>query len=86
MLKKHSKLSPKQHAKLDAYDCERKHVHTLTEKLVKRLCPFVEAKNPGMLGDTEMAMWETHMHHKMGSLAATAVVPRACTCACQCSL
>jgi hypothetical protein len=83
--KKRSKLSPEQRAKLDAYDRERKRVHTLTEKLVERLRPFVEAKNPGVLGDAETAAWETRMRRETGSLAAIAAVPRARTCACRCS-
>jgi len=71
--KKRSKLTPEQRAKLDAYDRERKRaletrVRTLTEKLVERLRPFVEAKNPGAPGDAETVAWETRMRREADDL------------------
>jgi len=71
--KKRSKLTPEQRAKLEAYDRERKRaletrVRTLTEKLVERLRPFVEAKNPGAPGDAETVAWETRMRREADDL------------------
>jgi hypothetical protein len=38
------------------------------EKLIKCLCPFIEAKNPSTPGDAEMVMWEMHMCHEVDDL------------------
>ena len=56
--KKRTKMTPEQREKLIAHERERKRalevrVRMLTNKLVERLRPFVEAKNPGAPGDTE---------------------------------
>ncbi len=40
----------------------------LTEKLVERLRPFVEAKSPGGAGDEETAAWETRMRREADDL------------------
>ncbi|KAI0286079.1 X-domain of DnaJ-containing-domain-containing protein [Russula aff. rugulosa BPL654] len=71
--KKRSKLTPEQRAKLEAHDRERKRalevrVRMLTEKLVERLRPFVEAKSPGGAGDEETAAWETRMRREADDL------------------
>jgi X-domain of DnaJ-containing len=64
--KKRSKLTPEQREKLAAHERERKRalevrVRMLTEKLVERLRPFVEAKNPGAADDPETVAWEARM-------------------------
>lgn len=71
--KKRSKLTPEQRAKLEAHERERKRaletrVRMLTEKLVERLRPFVEAKSPGGAGDEETAAWETRMRREADDL------------------
>ena len=71
--KKRSKLTPEQREKLLAHERERKRalearVRMLTEKLVERLRPFVEAKNPGAPGDAETAAWEERMRHEAEDL------------------
>ena len=40
----------------------------LTQKLVERLRPFVEAKSPGGAGDEETAAWEAHMRREADDL------------------
>ena len=40
----------------------------LTEKLVERLGPFVEAKNPGGAGDEETVAWESRMRREADNL------------------
>ena len=40
----------------------------LTEKLVERLRPFVDAKSPGGAGDEETAAWEARMRRKADDL------------------
>jgi hypothetical protein len=51
-------------------------MHMFMEKLVevKRLHLFVKVKNPSVIGDVEMAMWETHMCHEIDSLVANAAI------------
>lgn len=71
--KKRSKLTPEQREKLMAHDRERKRalearVRMLTGKLVDRLRPFVEAKNPGAPGDAETAAWEARMRREADDL------------------
>jgi X-domain of DnaJ-containing len=71
--KKRSKLTPEQREKLAAHERERKRalevrVRMLTEKLVDRLRPFVEAKNPGGPGDPETAAWEARMRREADDL------------------
>jgi hypothetical protein len=71
--KKRSKLTPEQRAKLEAHEKERKRalearVRMLTEKLVERLRPFVEAKSPGGAGDEETRAWETRMRREADDL------------------
>lgn len=71
--KKRPKLTPEQRAKLEAHDRERKRalearVRMLTEKLVERLRPFVEAKSPGGAGDEETAAWEARMRREADDL------------------
>ena len=71
--KKRSKLTPEQRAKLDAHERERKRalearVRMLTEKLVERLRPFVEAKSPGGAGDEETAAWEARIRREADDL------------------
>jgi hypothetical protein len=43
-------------------------VRTLTTKLVDRLRPFVEAKNPGANGDPETEAWEARMRREADDL------------------
>jgi X-domain of DnaJ-containing len=71
--KKRPKLTPEQREKLAVHERERKRalevrVRTLTEKLVDRLRPFVEAKNPGANGDPETAAWEARMRREADDL------------------
>src|SRR6266852_376789 len=71
--KKRSKLTPEQRAKLEAHERERKRalearVRMLTEKLVERLRPFVEAKIPGGAGDEETAAWEARIRREADDL------------------
>ena len=71
--KKRSKMTPEQRAKLEEHERERKQalearVRMLTEKLVERLRPFVDAKSPGGPGDTETAAWETRMRRDADDL------------------
>ncbi len=71
--KKRSKLTPEQREKLVAHERERKRslearVRMLTDKLVERLRPFVEAKNPGGPGDAETAAWEARMRREADDL------------------
>jgi hypothetical protein len=66
-------LTPEQRAKLEVHERERKRalearVRMLTEKLVDRLRPFVEAKNPGGAGDEETASWEARMRREADDL------------------
>jgi X-domain of DnaJ-containing len=71
--KKRPKLTPEQRAKLEAHEKERKQalearVRMLTEKLVERLRPFVDAKSPGGAGDEETAAWEARMRREADDL------------------
>jgi hypothetical protein len=71
--KKRSKLTPEQREKLVAHERERKRalearVRMLTEKLVERLRPFVEAKNPGASDDAETVAWEGRMRREADDL------------------
>jgi hypothetical protein len=71
--KKRSKLTPEQRAKLEAHERDRKRslearVRMLTEKLVERLRPFVEAKSPGGAGDEETVAWEARMRREADDL------------------
>ncbi|KAH9975726.1 X-domain of DnaJ-containing-domain-containing protein [Lactifluus volemus] len=71
--KKRAKLTPEQREKLAVHERERKRalevrVRTLAEKLVERLRPFVEAKNPGANGDQETAAWEARMRREADDL------------------
>jgi X-domain of DnaJ-containing len=66
-------LTPEQREKLLVHERERKRalevrVRMLTEKLVERLRPFVEAKNPGANGDAETAAWEARMRREADDL------------------
>ena len=67
------KVTPEQREKPVAHDreieqTEAARVQTLTEKLVERLRPFVEAKNPGAPGDAETVAWEARMRHEAEDL------------------
>lgn len=71
--KKRTKLTPEQREKLAAHDRERKRalearVRMLTDKLIERLRPFVNAKNPGAQGDPETAAWEERMKREAEDL------------------
>jgi len=71
--KKRTKMTPEQREKLIAHDKERKRalelrVRMLTEKLVERLRPFVEAKNPGAPEDPETVAWEARMRREAEDL------------------
>ncbi|KAH9992986.1 X-domain of DnaJ-containing-domain-containing protein [Russula compacta] len=71
--KKRSKMTPEQRAKLEEHERERKHalearVRMLTEKLVERLRPFVDAKSPGGPGDAETVAWEARMRRDADDL------------------
>ncbi|KAI0738603.1 X-domain of DnaJ-containing-domain-containing protein [Daedaleopsis nitida] len=64
--KKRSKLTPEQKKKLQELEDERRknmeeRIETLSKKLVDRLRPFVEAKNPGDKDDPETAAFERKM-------------------------
>ncbi|KAI0315030.1 X-domain of DnaJ-containing-domain-containing protein [Amylostereum chailletii] len=64
--KKRGKLTPEQRKQLEEHDRERKRVmedriKMLTQKLVDRLRPFVDAKAPGAKDDPETQAWETKM-------------------------
>lgn len=66
-------MTPEQREKLIAHDKERKRalelrVRMLTEKLVERLRPFVESKNPGAPGDPETVAWEARMRREAEDL------------------
>jgi len=72
-IKKRSKLTPEQRAKLEALERERKRalevrVRTLTQKLIERLRPFVDAKEPGTRGDPETDAWEARMRREADDL------------------
>ncbi|VDC06109.1 unnamed protein product [Peniophora sp. CBMAI 1063] len=63
---KRPKMTPEQRAKLEEHERERKEamekrIKMLTTKLVDRLRPFVEAKNPGAEGDPETKAFENRM-------------------------
>jgi hypothetical protein len=63
------KVTLEQREKLVAHDREiertdEARVQMLTENLVERLRPFVEAKNPGAPGDAETVAWEARMRHE----------------------
>lgn len=63
---KRPKMTPEQRAKLEEHERERKEamekrIKMLTTKLVDRLRPFVEAKNPGAEGDPETKVFENRM-------------------------
>ena len=71
--KKRTKMTPEQREKLAAHDRERKRalearVRMLTDKLIERLRPFVNAKNPGAQGDPETAAWEARMKREAEDL------------------
>lgn len=71
--KKRTKLTPEQREKLAAHDRERKRalearVRMLTDKLIERLRPFVNAKDPGAQGDPETAAWEAKMRREAEDL------------------
>jgi hypothetical protein len=71
--KKRTKLTPEQREKLAAHDRERKRalearVRMLTDKLIERLRPFINAKNPGAEGDPETAAWEAKMRREAEDL------------------
>jgi X-domain of DnaJ-containing len=71
--KKSSKLTSERRTKLEVHEKERKQLlevrmRMLTEKLIERLCPFVEAKNPGWAGDEETAAWEARMRREADDL------------------
>ena len=50
----------------------------LTNKLVERLRPFVEAKNPGAPGDTETEAWEARMRREADDLAVESLASSCC--------
>ena len=80
MAKKRTKMTPEQREKLIAHEGERKHalevrVRMLTNKLVERLRPFVEAKNPGAPGDTET---EARMRREADDLAVESLASSCC--------
>ncbi|KAI0046983.1 DnaJ-domain-containing protein [Auriscalpium vulgare] len=71
--KRRAKLTPEQRAALEAHDRERKaamqaRVKLLTEKLIDRLRPFIEAKNPGAKDDPETVAWEGRMKREADDL------------------
>lgn len=64
--KKRSKMTPEQRAKLEELDAERRkametRIANLTQKLVERLRPFVEAKQPGNKDDPETVAFEARI-------------------------
>ena len=78
------KVTPEQRERLVAHDraierTEEARVQILMEKLVERLRPFVEAKNPGALGDAETVAWEARMRHETEDLRSRALAWRFCT-------
>lgn len=67
------KVTPKQCERLVAHNraierTEETRVQMFTEKLVERLRPFVEAKNPEAPGDAETVAWEAPMRHEAEDL------------------
>lgn len=71
--KKKSKLTPEQRQKLQELELERRknmeeRVETLYKKLIDRLRPFVEAKNPGALDDPETKTFEERMRREADDL------------------
>ena len=71
--KKKNKLTPEQKQKLQELELERRknmeeRVETLAKKLVDRLRPFVEAKNPGAHDDPETKAFEERMRREADDL------------------
>ena len=76
-------MMPEQREKLIAHERERKRalevrVRMLTNMLVERLRPFVEAKNPGAPGDTEREAWEARMRREADDLAVESLASSCC--------
>lgn len=64
--KKRSKLTPEQRQKLEEMEAQRKkameeRVATLTQQLIERLRPFVDAEHPGERTDPETLVFEEKM-------------------------
>lgn len=71
--KKRNKLTPEQKQKLHDLEVERRknmeeRVETLSKKLIDRLRPFVEAKNPGAADDPETKSFEEKMRREADDL------------------
>lgn len=71
--RKRSKMTPEQRAKLEELDAERRkameaRIADLTQKLIDRLRPFVEAKQPGNKEDPETIAFETRIKREADDL------------------
>lgn len=71
--KKRAKMTPEQKAKLQELENERRkameeRVEALHRKLIDRLRPFVEAKNPGAPNDPETKVFEEKMRREADDL------------------
>ncbi|KAF7982588.1 hypothetical protein HWV62_27601 [Athelia sp. TMB] len=71
--KKRSKATPEQRAKLQEIEIERRkameeRIETLTEKLIEKLRPLIEAKNPGDRSDPETLAFETRIKREADDL------------------
>lgn len=72
-MKKRSKATPEQRAKLQEIENERRkameeRIETLTQKLIDKLRPLVEAKNPGDRTDPETLAFETRIRREADDL------------------
>ncbi len=70
---KKSKISPEQRQKLQELEAERKknmeeRIESLHKKLIDRLRPFVEAKNPGAQDDPETKSFEERIRREADDL------------------
>lgn len=71
--KKRAKTTPEQRAKLQALDVERRkameeRIELLTQKLIERLRPIVEAKTPGDKDDPETVAFEQRIKREADDL------------------
>ena len=71
--KKRSKMTAEQRAKLEELDAERRkametRIADLTQKLIERLRPFVEAKQPGNKDDPETVAFEGRIKREADDL------------------
>ncbi|PWN50184.1 DnaJ-domain-containing protein [Violaceomyces palustris] len=68
-----SKITPEQRQKLEEFEKEKeenekKRIDDLTRKLIDRIRPFVEAKNPGDKDDSETRLFEKKMREEAEDL------------------